>query len=167
MSQRAVRIGAVHIHKLFGIPMNKKLSLHLLAETAVSYLLHHPKLNIFFVDEIGQISAEMLSLLSLNLQYIRGYKIYIDGLILICTLYNKLLQSVEGYPFLVSSHIISCFWLIVLQHSVRAAGDKSFQKLQNIAQMHPTKYEQDPSILIDFQNILRHKYTFVNYWNDS
>ena len=173
MSQRAVQIGGVHIHKLFGIPVNKKLSLHLLAKTAVSYLLRHPtklhflrELNILFVDEIGQISAEMLSLLSLILQYIQGNKIFMGGLLLICTLDHKQLQPVEGYPFLVSSHIISCFRFIVLQHSVRASGDISFQRLQNIAQMHPTKYEQDPSILIDFQNILRHKCTFVNDWND-
>ena len=38
MSQRDVQIGGLHIHKLFGIPVNKKLSLHLLAETAISNL---------------------------------------------------------------------------------------------------------------------------------
>ena len=74
MPQKAVQIGGVHIHKLFGIPVNKKLSLHLLAESAVSYILRHPtklhflrEFNMLFVDGIGQISAEILSLWSLIL----------------------------------------------------------------------------------------------------
>ena len=78
-----MQIVGVHIHKLFGIPVNKKLSLHLLAETVVSYQLRHPtklhflrELDILFVDEIGQISTEMLNMLNIILQYIRGNKIY-------------------------------------------------------------------------------------------
>ena len=71
MSQRAVQIGGLHIHKLFGILMNKKLSLHLFAETAICNLLHKPErlnilkvLNLLFVDEIGQVSSDLLAILN-------------------------------------------------------------------------------------------------------
>ena len=77
MSQQAVQIGGVHIHKLFGIPVNKKLSLHFLAETAISNLLRKPErlyilkvLNILIIDEIVQVSSELLALLNMILQYI-------------------------------------------------------------------------------------------------
>ena len=77
MSQQAVQIGGVHIHKLFEIQVNKELYLHLLAENAISNLLRKPErlyilksLNILIIDEIGQVSSELLALLNMILQYI-------------------------------------------------------------------------------------------------
>ena len=83
MSQRAIQIGVLHIHKLFGIPVNKKLPFHILSETAICNLLRKPERlyilkvsNVLFMDEIGQVSSELLALLNMILQNIRIY-IYI------------------------------------------------------------------------------------------
>ena len=120
MAQRSVQIGGTHLHKLFSIPVNKKLTLHVLAESAIAALLRNPtklqvlkQLNLLFIDEIGQISTEMLALLDKILQNIRGNHIFMGGLLIICTLDHKQLQPVSGRPFLISAHIISCFRFII------------------------------------------------------
>ena len=172
MSQRAIQIGGVHLHKLFCIPVNKKLSLHVLAENAIATLLRNPiklhllrQLNILFLDEIGQISTEFLALLDKILQFIRGNNIYMGGLLIISTLDHKQLQPVSGRPLLISAHILSCFRFILLKESVRAAGDPALQRIQNIVRMHPKAYEDNPELLTELSQLIKDNCTFVDSWN--
>ena len=82
MAQRAVHLGGIHLHKLFLLPVNKRLNLHRVAETALQSLFRHPvtltvlkMVDVIFLDEVGQISAEMLSSLDLILRRIRNNNI--------------------------------------------------------------------------------------------
>ena len=74
MDQRAVHLGGLHLHKLFYIPVNKRLTLHRVAEASIQSLFQHPvtltilqMVDVLFLDEVGQISSEMLSCLDLIL----------------------------------------------------------------------------------------------------
>ena len=107
----------------------------------------------------------MIALLNKILQYIRGNNIFMGGLLIISTLDHKQLQPVSGRPFLVSAYIISCFRFVILKHSVRAAGDPSFQRIQNIARMHPKMYSSDPMLLQELAELIKSNCTFVNSWN--
>ena len=172
MYQRAIQIGGVHLHKLFCIPVNKKLSLHVLAEHAIAALLRNPiklhilrQINVLCLDEIGQISTEFLALLDKILQFIRGNNIYMGGLLIISTLDHKQLQPVSERPLLISAHILSCFRFILLQKSVRSSGDPDLQRIQNIVRMHPKAYEDNPELLTELSQLIKDNCTFVDSWN--
>ena len=87
------------------------------------------------------------------------------GLLIIATMDHTQLQPVQGRPFLLSSHVITCFKMVMLKTSVRASGDVQFQRLQAIARMHYMEYEEDPSLLDEFKNLLPETCTFVDSWS--
>ena len=69
-------------------------------------------IDIIFLDEVGQISSELLTCLDLILRKLRNNNIFLGGLLLICTLDHKQLQPINGKPFLVSPMVLSCFEFI-------------------------------------------------------
>ena len=93
-------------------------------------------IDIMFVDEIGQISSEMLSCLDIILRKIRNNNIFLGGLLFICTLDHKQLAPIDGFPILTSPLVISCFEFISLTESVRESGDVNLQRIQNLARMN-------------------------------
>ena len=101
-------------------------------------------IDILFFDEIGQCSAENLSLLDIIFRKVRKNNIFFGGVLLIGTLNHKQLAPIQGKPFLLSSHILSCFEFSRVEKSVHVNVEIDFQRLQNIARMHPDKYEEDP-----------------------
>ena len=174
MAQHAVHLGGVHLHKLFRLPVNRHMNLHKLAEAALQALIQNPlslkilkMIDVLFLDEIGQISAEMLAILDMILRRIRGNNIFLGGLLFICTLDHKQLQPIEGRPFLVSPMVLSCFKFISLTESVRASGDPNLQRIQKIARMHPDMYDSNPDLLSEFKSLLSSTCTFVDSWNDD
>ena len=85
------------------------MNVHRTAETSLQSLLRNPvNLNllkmadILFLDEIGQISCEMLSCLDIIICRIWKNNIFLGGLLFICTLDHKQLPPINGKPFLVS-----------------------------------------------------------------
>ena len=99
-------------------------------------------IDILFIDEIGQLPAELLAVLDIILRRLRDTNIFMGGVIIICTIDHTQLQPVEGRPFLTSSHVITCFKMMKLTTSVRAAGDENLQRIQEIARMHYSEYEK-------------------------
>ena len=65
---------------------------------------------------------------------------------------HKQLYPPKGLPFLVSSNILTSFEFVRLYHSIRATGDPSFQRLQILARLHPTKYTEN--LLNEFEYLL-------------
>ena len=122
-------------------------------------------LNILFVDEISQVSAELPSVLDIILRRIRDINIFMGGLLMIATMDHAQLQPIQGRPFLLSSHIITCFKMEMLKSSVRSPGDVQFQRLQDIARMHYKEYEENPELLDKFKNLLSETCTFVDSWS--
>ena len=73
--------------------MNKCINLHRLAEAALQSLIQHPvslnvlkMVDVLFLDEVGQISCEMLSCLDMILRRVRNNNIFLGGILFICTL---------------------------------------------------------------------------------
>ena len=73
------------------------------------------------------------------LRRIRNTNIFFGGVLVIGTMDHMQFNPIDGRPFLTSSHGISCFNMVRLQHSVRAHNDPGFQRFQQIARMHPSK----------------------------
>ena len=80
---------------------------------------------------------------------------------------HKQLAPIQGKPFLLSSHILSCFEFSCVEKSVRAHGEIDFQRLQNNVRMHPDKYEEDPGLIKEIKSLLLSTCTFVSSWDDD
>ena len=82
-------------------------------------------LDVLFFDEIGQLPAELFSSLEIIFRRIRGNNIFMGGVVIISTMDHSQLPPVTGRPFLLSTHVITCFKMVKLESSVRAAGDSN------------------------------------------
>ena len=96
----------------------------------------------------------MLSTLDIILRRVRNTDIFMGGVIIISTMDHTQLQPINGRPFLLSTHVITCFKMVELQSSVRTAGDVDFQRLQAIIRMHYSQYIEHPQLLDDMRVLL-------------
>ena len=175
MARRSNFLGGKHIHHMFCLPTDTGLTVHKMADYAVDKL-NKPynstkldflrTLDVLFYDEIGQLSAEMLSLLDCILRRIRSSNVFFGGVLCISTMDHLQLQPVVGRPFLLSSHILTCFKMVQLKTSVRAANDIALRRILEICCMHPSKYADNPELLTEFRSLLEQTCTFVNNWQD-
>ena len=83
-------------------------------------------LDVIFFDEIGQLPAETFSAIEIILRRVRKNDIFLGGVLLISTMDHTQLQPVTRRPFLLSTHVITCFKMIKLHKSVRVSGDLRF-----------------------------------------
>ena len=54
-----------------------------------------------------------------------------------------------------------------MEKSVRASGQPDFQRIQNIARMHPDEYEKNPALIDEFEILLSSTCTFVSSSDDD
>ena len=174
VAARATNLAGCHVHRMFRIPIKKNCPIYRLAEYTLINLMKDPVsfhiltvIDVLFFDEIGQCSAENLSLLDIIFRKVRKNNIFFGGVLLIGTLDHKQLAPINGKPFLLSSHVLSCFEFTHVEESVRASGQIDFQRIQNIARMHPDKYEENPELIDEFEELLLSTCTFVSSWNDE
>ena len=66
-----------------------------------------------------------------------------------------------------SSHVITCFKMVKLKTSVRAAGDINLQRIQEIARMHYSQYKENNGLINEFKSLLRSTCTFVSSWSSE
>ena len=93
ISRRSVHLGGIHIHKLSNLPVNNSISSQRIAELAFVKISSNPlKLNvlqtsnILFIDEAGQVLAELLLVLDMIFQRIRNNSIPFGGVLILCTM---------------------------------------------------------------------------------
>ena len=172
-SSRAQKIGGLHLHQMFCLDVKKNMNPYNSAFQAIARLDRNPtkknwlqSVNILFIDELGQVSCELLCLLDIILRSIRQSTTYLGGVLLICTMDHKQLCPINETPVLISSQIPTAFTFITLEKSIRASNDTNFQRIQDISRMHPSKYLSEPSILQEFENLLKTTCTFVTDWSD-
>ena len=170
MSRRAVFLGTKHLDWLFCFPFEKNFSPYKTAETAIAKLLQEPEklnilrcLDVLFIDEIGQVSAELLSTIDMILRRIRNSHIVFGGVLIIGTMDHTQLLPVSGRPLLLSSLIITCFVMVNLKTSVRCVDDDNFQRLQELLRMNYLKYT--PQDYVELRHLLSTVPTFVSDWN--
>ena len=85
MSKRGINVGGGHIHKDFCLKVSEFGTPHDRAEKAITSLMRNPvklaylqSLNIIFIDEIGQFSADVKSFLDIILRKIRDNNIVLE-----------------------------------------------------------------------------------------
>ena len=174
MSRQSVFLGSKHIDILFGLPFEKQGSPYQIANKAIAKLQNYPEnlnllriIDVLFFDEIGQLPAELFSVLEIIFRRVRGNNIFMGGVLIISTTDHTQLQPVNGRPFLLSTHVITCFKMIKLECSVRASGDQDFQRMQEIIRMHVSKYNESPELLDKLRDLLRNVPTYVTDWSSS
>ena len=84
-------------------------------------------LDILFLDEIGQISTELLCIMDIILRKIHDNDIFIGRILVIGTFDQKQLLPVQGHPFLMSPHVFSSYKFSMFKKSVCASGDINHQ----------------------------------------
>ncbi|KAL7538852.1 hypothetical protein ACHAXR_012264, partial [Thalassiosira sp. AJA248-18] len=181
MGVRANALGGVHIHRLFGMMPKKSGNPYRLAELAleklhrksqIKYLHALLTMDVLIIDECGQLSAQQLCILDIILRKSRNVDIPFGGVLVIGTMDHTQLGAIEGWPFLLSSHILTDFVMIGLSHSVRAHGDEDFQRIQAITRMSPSvlmsiRNDSEESYEDEFKRLVREKIRFVNSWDDN
>ena len=169
MAERSTQLGGSHLAKVFGIPVNKKASPTRLAALAVMNLLRSPsrfealrRIDILLVDELGTVSAELMSILDMIARRIRGSSQFMGGILVMSTMDWLQLHPVGGRPPLLSPFLISSFLYRKLEHSVRASQDQNLQNIQEIARLLPSELTSD--ILGTFRTLVEKHCTFVPNW---
>ena len=154
--------------------VGKNLSPHQISEQAILKIIKSPKthnfsksIDISFCDEIGQVSAEIFSCINIILRRVRNNNIFLGGLVIIGTIDHTQIQPIEGRQFLTSSHIILCFRMVELKHSVRANSEHSWQHIQVIAQFSNNILFSNTHLKHEFINLVSQHCTFVSDWNSN
>ena len=83
-------------------------------------------LDVLFIGEIGQVPAEISSVIEIILRRVRDVQVFLGGLFIVSKMDHMQLQPVRGRLFLLSSHVITLFKMVKLETSVRCAGDAPF-----------------------------------------
>ena len=84
-------------------------------------------MDVLLLDECGQLSAQQFALIDIILRHVRDSALPFGGVLIFGTFDHHQLGAIEGLPFLLSSHILTDFTLVKLEHSVRAQGDEILQ----------------------------------------
>eukprot|EP00956_Cyclotella_meneghiniana_P010602 scaffold14751_cov43-Cyclotella_meneghiniana.AAC.1 len=120
---------------------NKSGNLYRLAQLVVDSLSYRRNLwqkhvllsvDMIIFDEVGQLSSQEFSLLVLILRQIRQNDMPFGGVLIIGSFDHMQINSIDGLPFLLSSHLLTDYTIVKLEHSVRAAGDRKLMRLQQI-----------------------------------
>jgi hypothetical protein len=137
MCKRALQLGGTHAHKFWALPTDENMSPYRRAELAITKLLRDPKMidflrtvNVLFFDEMGQCSAEYLSTFDIIMRKVRNSNIFFGGVLILFSIDHLQIQPISGVPFLTSCHIVPYFKMVMLEHSVRAANDEPFKRIQ-------------------------------------
>ena len=147
---------------------------HRRAELAIMKLLSNPtkldflrSVDILFFDEMGQVSALLMSILDMILRKVRHNNIFMGGVLLVFSMDHTQIQPIGGRPFLTSSNIVSCFKMVALEHSVRAHHDLIFQKIQKISRYPHSKFIESPELVDEFVRLCSAHLTFLETWENE
>ena len=153
LADRAMQLGGMHFHKLFSMKPRKATAQHL-AELAIISILKNSvslaliqRMDAIAFDKHGNQAAELFSAMDIIFHRIRGVNTFMGGILMISTIDDKQLQPIEGFPILLSPHILTTFVVRILEHSVRAAKCRILRRIIQIIR-YPYEYlTKHPSIL--------------------
>ena len=75
------------------------------------------------------------------------------------------IKAIRGWPFLLSTHVLTDFVLIELENSVRAHRDRQFQRLQKTTRMSPRALLHDPNLKTEFDDLCRSVLSWETTWD--
>lgn len=161
---RASFLGGRHIHKLFHIPVNRNSSNTpplRLAERAIEKIMRTEgslhcllTVDVIFIDECGQLSAELLTTIDIILRILRHSYSRFGGCLVLGTMDHAQLQPINGLPFLMSSLVMTSFTLVELKESVRACDDSKFKEFQDLLRRDPNDLKNDGDARERFEKLM-------------
>ena len=175
MCHRSLQMGTQHWHSILGLPGNedKVSNPYRRAELAVARMKRRPlsedfvkSLHIIFADELGQLSAEDITVFDYILRQVRCSNLFMGGILLIGSLDHKQIQPIDGRPFLLAHSVIPCIKTVALKHCVRATGN-DYVELQSIIRKDYNEFDSNPELVQHFRDICSNIFTFVDNWDDE
>ena len=174
LADRAFMLGGRHLHKLFKLRVRDRGSPHRLAELAIISLQKKPelfaflrRLDILFIDECGQINAELLSVLDIILRKVRDSSLFMGGVLLVGTIDQVQLRPITGLPFLLSPYVLTTFSIIVLKEYVRCADCVVLQEMNELARAFPETREDWTRVRNRLRKLICNHCSFVPDWSDA
>ncbi|CAG0902353.1 unnamed protein product [Cyprideis torosa] len=157
-AERARCLGGIHLHSLLKISVSSGNVTRpsSLAELAVEALYRDPvqfsfvrSIQILAVEEVGLLSAELLSVVDMIFRGVKGVARPFGGAHVIATGDPGQLTPCDGTTVFGSVQMITTFAPIHLDHPVRSAGDEDLQRL--IRLIHPAGFPDQGPVLSDEQ----------------
>ena len=121
-------------------------------------------LDVLLIDELGNISAELIASLDIIFRRVRDNPAFFGGMLVFGSMDALQLKPVDGRPPLLSPQVTTCFDFLPLDHSVRAAQCPALQRLIQICRLSPTELTE--KIRREFVKLITTKCTFVPDWDD-
>lgn len=103
-------------------------------------------MDVLFLDEAGQISAEMMAVFDIIMRKLRQSQVPFGGVLVLGTMDHTQIQPIKALPFLTSTLVMTCFSCVKLKHSVRAAAEPLFCEFQQLTRMNPLQLLSDERI---------------------
>ena len=89
-------------------------------------------LHVIGGDEFGQQSAEYMATYDFILIHVRKSNVFMGGLLLVGTMDHMQIQPANNQrQFLTENQIMSCYKMVVMEHSVRSTGD-AYPEVQSL-----------------------------------
>lgn len=174
LADRAFMLGGRHLHMLFKLRVRDRGPPHRLAELAVISLQKKPelfefirRLDVLFVDECGQVSAELLSVLDIIVRKVRDSSLFMGGILVIGTIDQVQLQPIRGLPFLLSPYVLTTFSMVVLREYVRCSKCLVLQEINEICRAFPQTDLEWKKLTRRLRYLLSTFCTFVDSWDSS
>jgi predicted GIY-YIG superfamily endonuclease/molybdopterin converting factor small subunit len=121
-------------------------------------------LDIIFIDELGQLSSDLMAILDIVLRKLRNSNVYFGGVLLVFTLDHTQILPYDARPFLTSTNLISCFRMVLLTKSVRAADDNALQRVQEISRYPFWYLVENSAVIEEFLQLISNHFTFCQDW---
>ena len=125
--ERAQQLGGEHVHKMFKFRVNKMKIPEHMASQSINFLLKDvtrftdlERLEVLFIDEVGQLSCELLSAMEIVLQNVRDNRLPMGGVLTIMTGDPKQLKPPDGSLVWLSPRMLTNYDFHYFQHYVRA-----------------------------------------------
>ena len=173
LAERAYLLGGKHLHLLFKLRVRDGKTPHRLAELAVMALERNPEflallrlMDVLYLDEGGQLCAELLSVLDIISRKVRNSDLFMGGMLIVGTIDQEQLRPIKGLPFLLSPYVLTTFRLRLLKHYVRCADCLVLQEMNELARNLNCDDESRDSKLERLRYLVSENCKFVESWDD-
>ena len=119
--------------------------------------------DVLFIYEIGQVPAELLSIVEIILKRVMDSQLFLEGWLILSTMYHMQLEPVCGRPFLLYFHVITCSKMVKLYTSIRCTSGAHFEWLQHILKLRYSLCTKD--LIRELRQLLIDVSAYVNSWS--
>jgi predicted GIY-YIG superfamily endonuclease len=171
--KRSADMGGEHLHVRFKLAVNEQVSIVEAAEKAIVELQRDPKrwdllcrMDVLLLDELGQINAQLLTILDMILRRIRKSTHWFGGILVFTTMDVRQLKPIHGLPPLLCPSMTSSFLYQKLDIPLRT-NDPSLCAIQAITRMSKKQLTENPEIKRTFFALIGDHCNFINDVKDS